>query len=387
MPDSLSKHLAGDPLVFEGIAWTTILEGPARAEDQLFRELAESLPLMIWAADESGKKVYCNQQYLQYIGVHSPSGMDSGWHLAIHPKDRERAKKTWELAVANGENYECEYRLRRADGSFRVFLARAVPVRDGAGRIVRWLGTSIDLHKERLAEADQRKAEKITAASRCATSLAHHINNPLSAATNSIYLALQDTTLSEVTRFYLDTAAAQVARIAHVTARSLGFYKQTGPLQQTDVSCVLASVLTFFESRFLEQGLTMKREIRPVPHLPCYQDDLSQAISAVIINAVQASLPEGVIRVRLRPCGVDSAGLPSGIRITVADSGLGVADEVREELFRPFVSTRGDAGAGLGLWMCQEIMRRHQSSIRFRSRNRHPSGTVFVFCLPLRTKS
>lgn len=369
--------------VSEGIVWASLLEGPLQAEDRLFRELAESLPLMIWANDGSGKKVYCNQQYLQYVGVHSPSGMDDGWHHAIHPDDRERAKQAWAAAVRDGGTYECEYRLRGADGVYRVFLARAVPVSDDSGHIIRWLGTSIDLHEDRLAGAHLRQAEKLLAASRCATSVAHQINNPLAAATNAIYLAQQDANLNEETRSYLAAAAAEVARVAHVTARSLGFHKQTDALQQTSVVNVLASVLKFFESRFKEQGLTLRSRVRQVPLIHCFKEDLSQAVSALLINAVEASPRGAVITIRLRGDGLDAEGLPTGIRLTIADSGIGIPDELRDSIFRPFVSTKGDAGVGLGLWMCDQIVKRHSGSLRLRSRTVEPRGTVVVLRLPL----
>lgn len=383
MSNSPSNRQPERPHVSEGIVWSTVLEGPLRAEDRLFRELAESLPLMVWAADAVGNKIYCNQQYLRYIGVESATGMNDGWHLAIHPDDQERAKRTWATAVRDGGTYECEYRLRRADGVYRVFLARAVPVRDHAEHITRWLGTSIDLHDDRLASADLRQADKLLAAARCATSVAHQINNPLAAAINAIYLAQQDATLNEDTRNYLALAAAEVARVAHVTARSLGFHKQTDRLQQISVPALLASVLKFFESRLVEQGLTLRRKLREVPPVHCYKDDLSQAVSALLINAVEASPRGAVITIRLRGERLNADGMITGIRLTIADNGTGIAPEVRASMFRPFVSTKGEAGVGLGLWMCDQIVKRHHGSIRLRSRTLQPCGTVAVLRLPL----
>jgi signal transduction histidine kinase len=82
--------------------------------------------------------------------------------------------------------------MRRHDGEYRTFLARAVPTRNEQGELVRWLGTATDIHEQKLAEEVVRRTEKLAATGRLAASMAHEINNPLESVTNSLYLALQD---------------------------------------------------------------------------------------------------------------------------------------------------------------------------------------------------
>ncbi|MBW3550567.1 MAG: response regulator [Proteobacteria bacterium] len=114
---------------------------------------------MVWIADAVGNPVWFNRRWYEYTGASVQGGPEpTSWHRFVHPDALDRVVRRWEDALATGEPYEMQYPLRDAHGSYRTFLARAVPIHDEAGRIVRWFGTNTDLDEfDRSREAQQEE--------------------------------------------------------------------------------------------------------------------------------------------------------------------------------------------------------------------------------------
>ena len=166
-------------------------EHELREREARFRILADSLPQLIWMTNDIGENTYCNQRYLDYLGVTEADRANIPWLELVHPDDLPSTLKIWNRSVYTGEPYINDFRLRRKDGVFRRFLARAVPIRTDGAKIERWIGSLTDITDQKLAEDALRKSEKLATAGRLAASIAHEINNPLEGVTNSLYLALQ----------------------------------------------------------------------------------------------------------------------------------------------------------------------------------------------------
>jgi PAS domain S-box-containing protein len=131
-----------------------------RASEELFRVFAQAMPNQVWAADASGRIDWLNQQVDEYFGPpREREGVD--WTQLVHPDDAPAAVTAWQGAVARGEVYETEFRLRRRDGAYRWFLARALPIRDQAGSIVRWIGTNTDVHEQKIIAAELAEANRL----------------------------------------------------------------------------------------------------------------------------------------------------------------------------------------------------------------------------------
>ncbi|MFC7472844.1 PAS domain-containing protein [Dankookia sp. GCM10030260] len=131
----------------------------AESERQ-FRILADSMPQMVWAAQPDGFHDYYNQRWYDFTGM--PAGSTDGvaWNGMFHPDDQVRAWARWRYSLETGDPYEVEYRLRRADGTYRWTLGRALPVRDQEGRIIRWFGTCTDIEEQKLVEDQLRVSEE-----------------------------------------------------------------------------------------------------------------------------------------------------------------------------------------------------------------------------------
>lgn len=131
-----------------------------RDSEARFRTLAQAVPHIIWVTRPDGYHEYYNQRWYDYTGLTEEQSLGGGWAGPLHPDDRARAEARWKESTDTGREYEIEYRFRGADGRYRWFLGRALPQRDADGRIVRWYGTSTDIHEEKTATESIRRNEE-----------------------------------------------------------------------------------------------------------------------------------------------------------------------------------------------------------------------------------
>ena len=136
-------------------------EATLRAREEEFRNVTESMPQLVWITEADGNHSYFNQQWVEYTGLSVAQSVGTGWKAAFDPAEQEIAVDRWKETVATEELYEAEYRLRRADGTYRWMLARAVPLRDAEGRITKWFGTSTDINNQVVAQAQLREAQEV----------------------------------------------------------------------------------------------------------------------------------------------------------------------------------------------------------------------------------
>jgi PAS domain S-box-containing protein len=358
-------------------------ERELREREERFRVLADSLPQLIWMTDGKGENIYCNQRYFDYLGVTEAERPSIPWLELVHRDDLEFTWAIWSRSVETGEPYLNEFRLRRKDGMFRYFLARAIPIRNEAGQIERWIGSATDIHDQKLAEDALRRSEKLATAGRLAASIAHEINNPLAAVTNSLYLALLDESLKADTKGYLQTAEQELLRVAHITTQTLRFHRQSKSPARVDICDIVDSVLVLFGQRLANKNIQVNAQCERGSFATCLADEIRQVIANLVSNALDATPEGGTLRVRVKRARSWTQERSQGVRIVVADTGHGIAPRVLGRIFEPFISTKGETGIGLGLWVSDGIVRKHGGAIRVRSKARvHPTGTVFTVFIP-----
>ncbi len=134
-----------------------------RESETRFRRMADDIPHIAWTTDVGGAVDYYNQRWYDYSGLSFEQTRDWGWASLIHLDDLKEAGGVWGRALQSGAVSEVEYRLRRADGTYRWHLGRSEPVKDGAGRVIHWVGTVTDIQgrkevEERLLAAYRREA-------------------------------------------------------------------------------------------------------------------------------------------------------------------------------------------------------------------------------------
>ncbi|MDR3635323.1 MAG: PAS domain S-box protein [Isosphaeraceae bacterium] len=129
------------------------MEQALREGEQRFRQLAETIPHLVWTAEPDGALDYFNERSFDYTGMSFEQLLGWGWEPVIHPADLTSCLERWRHSLRTGETFATEYRLRRAsDGVFRWHLGRAQAVRDTRGRLVKWFGTCTDIDDRKRAE-------------------------------------------------------------------------------------------------------------------------------------------------------------------------------------------------------------------------------------------
>jgi signal transduction histidine kinase len=227
-----------------------------------------------------------------------------------------------------------------------------------------------------------RGSERLATAGRLAASIAHEINNPLEAVTNLLFLAKLDDSVNGNTRNLLDVADRELQRLSHIAARSLKFYRQRTAPAAVSIEDLLKAVLFFNEPEMRIRHIGLEQRHRPTPVVLCLPGEIQQVLTNLVSNALDALPRLGRLIVAVRSAK-DGQGR-EGVSVTIADTGHGMNRLTLDRLFHPFVTTKGEAGTGLGLWVSKGILDKHRSTIRVRSKA--GAGTVFRLFLPLDTQ-
>lgn len=265
-------------------------------------------------------------------------------------------------------------RIRKDGVEFPAQISGA-PIHNPRGEVIGFMKMIADAGEMVRAREALQLAEKLAAAGRLAATIAHEINNPLAAVMNLVYLARsQEDSVSKL----LSSAEDELRRIAHITRRTLGFYRESAEATPCKPVDLAESVLELYEKHLQERRIELQRQYRTDQAVMAVEGEIRQVISNLISNASDALPRGGRLRVR-----VSRAPLKAGLRLTVADNGCGISKSVRGRVFKPFFTTKQDIGMGLGMWVSREIIQRHGGSIRLRSSD-DPAhhGTAVVIFLP-----
>lgn len=126
-------------------------------KNQELAAIVQTAPDIIFSREPEGGREYISSRFYEYTGAPPDSGVGYGWMEYVHPDDKEVSLRHWMHCVQTGQDYESEYRLRGADSKYRWFRARAVPLRDPQGNILKWYGTCSDIHDSKLLEQSIRE--------------------------------------------------------------------------------------------------------------------------------------------------------------------------------------------------------------------------------------
>ncbi len=341
--------------------------------ERRFRLLADTLPDLVWTVDRNLNLTYVNERFYEYTGMEKPGAMGLGWQNIVHPECLEKAIEDWKIPLRDLTPYEGEQRLRAADGSYRWFLIRGLPILDEHGSVHSWFGTSTDIHvkkeareeleklvKERtdqlrsaLAEAEQASSLK----SQFVSTISHEVRTPVSGV---IGLAEYLTTVD------LEPSVAEI--VGHILQASkslltilndlLDFSKlEAGKVDIDYVSFNPAELIcdaqALFEQNCKLKGISIKTEIpNTFPKQICSDEQKTrQILTNLLANAVKFTEAGGIA---VKASVVEHPLVGSKLRIAVSDTGIGISQNQQEILFQPFVQadgsmTRRFGGTGLGL--------------------------------------
>jgi len=266
-----------------------------------------------------------------------------------------------------------------------TWLVSAYPVRTTPNQ-VRWAGVIVlDASERKRGEEALRRTEKLAATGRLAASIAHEINNPLEAITNLLFLLRNFCQLEDPALNYVVMAEHEARRITEITQQTLRFYRQSTLPARASMADLLDSVLSLYHVRLSTLGILVERDYDSALDLYCFAGEVRQVIANLVGNAIDATLGGGRLMVRARRSRNWKDPGQEGVRITVADTGVGMERQVRERIFEAFFTTKDVTGTGLGLWVSHEIILKHHGLVHVRSRTASgdgQSGTVFQLFFP-----
>lgn len=218
--------------------------------------------------------------------------------------------------------------------------------------------------------------EKFAVAGRMAGTIAHEVNNPMEAIKNCIFL-LQDAMREEAQPVY-QILKTETERVARIVRQMLGLYRNTEQVGNVDVNGVVEDTLMLFARQLERAGVRVEKELADLPPLVGSADQIRQVLSNLVVNAKDSMAQGGKLRIRTR---VAKNGIRDILAITVGDTGCGIPKHMIASMFEPFVTTKGERGTGLGLWIVKGIIENHGGKLKVRSKVDH--GTVFHMELPL----
>jgi PAS domain S-box-containing protein len=372
-----------------------------------FRTLAEAMPQIVWITGADGGNLYFNQHWVDYTGLTLEESLGHGWNKPFHPDDQQRAWHAWQHATATVGTYVLECRMRRADGEFRWWLIRGVPLRDTTGRVLKWFGTCTDIHDLKLAEleisrtnealeaeiVERKRAEDAAetanrAKSQFLANMSHEIRTPLNGVVGMTELAL-GTDLSTEQREYLDIVKSSGTLLLTVIDDILDFSKiEAGKLTVDaipfDLRDCLVTTLKLLATGAHLKGLELGCHIRPdVPAAVVGAPGrLRQIVTNLIGNAIKFT-HHGDIALRVETeTQTDGAAT---LRFSVSDTGIGISQEHKEAIFKPFVQadgsmTRRYGGTGLGLAISTNLVSLLGGRMWLESET--GKGSTFHFTIP-----
>ena len=366
-------------------ATATLRENEAR-----FRGLADAMPQIVYVLDADGQVTFINQQWRTYTGQETaPSG---DLTFGVHPDDRPALLEGWERARRAGAEYTAEVRLRgAADGGYRWYLSRLVPIRDDGGRVVQWYGTSTDIHDRKQADEQLRQAAKMEAIGRLAGGVAHDFNNQLNAVGGFAGFAARDPGIGAQARKDLDEILKAVDRMAGLTRQLLAFSRQQ--VLQPETLELNAAILdgSALLQRLIGSHIEIGVDLTPDPTwVRVDRAQLLQVLMNLAINSRDAMPGGGRLGIRTgrlevtgrdRVEGADGMAPGTYVLLSVSDTGTGIRPEHLPHIFEPFFTTKEQGqGTGLGLATVHGIVTQSQGRIRVDSRP--GAGAEFTVLFP-----
>lgn len=288
--------------------------------------------------------------------------------------------------VANGHpivNALLEGELPARPGAHRYWTVNYSPVYGPDGIVRAITAASLEITAQKRAETALIESEKLAAVGRLASSISHEINNPLEAVTNLLYLARSHEQLPVEVVEYLRTAQSELARVSQMATQSLRFYRQSVNPTCVGAADLMNSVVDLYQGRLMNSNIRTETYYTSTRRVLCLENEIRQVLNNLIANAIDAMRQGGRLLLRTHDA-TDHATGRTGVRLTVADTGSGMSLEARARLFEAFYTTKGLQGTGLGLWISDEIVKRHHGRFAVRS-SQQPcrSGTVITLFLPI----
>jgi len=384
------------------VRWYTLLsdiedqknaEEALRASERELSLIIETMPALVWCAALNGELTYANQRVLDYTGTTLPGLAKVGWIDYLHPDDAGPTVDAWSRAVATGQHYEFQYRLRRFDGAYRWFHVLGQLGRDSEGHMTRWYGLLIDIDERKNTEEALRstqarlsRASQIATVGELAASIAHEVNQPLSAVVANGHACLRWLLAQPPNLGKAHEAAERIVRdgkdAGEVVRRVRALFKRaTIERMPLDLNEVIAEVLRLLRGETDRKGVAVETNLdKDLPPVVADRVQLQQLLINLLSNGLDAmdSVVDRPKKLSIR----SKTHCPDAVLVEVRDCGVGLTNP--DQVFEAFFTTK-EHGMGMGLAICRSIIEAHEG--RLWASSEDTPGTTFSFTLPVRASS
>lgn len=361
-----------------------------RESEELFRTLAAHAPVGILRTGANGDCVYCNETWCRMSGMTQEETLGRGWLHAIHPDDVERILREGKEAARSQTNFVSELRLRSPAGQISWALATAVPLWSPTGGIVGYVGTVLDMTERKQLEAQLLQAQKMEAIGRLTGGIAHDFNNQLFVIMGYTEMLLRAVAHDPTLRRPVEEIRSAAERAAQLTRQLLAFgRRQVLQPRLLDLNSELIRMQSML-GRLIGENcmITVKAEADPAI-VRVDPVEFERVIMNLAANARDAMPHGGWITIATDNVDIDTVP-PLGlrtfkpgpyVRVSVADSGVGMDEETARRIFEPFFTTK-EAGKGTGLGLASVYGIVTQSGGHIDVSSRPGEGTTFHIYLP-----
>jgi PAS domain S-box-containing protein len=366
-----------------------------RESEQQFRVLADSMPALAWSANPDGQVAWYNQRWYEYTGRSPEEMLEMGWEPVIEPAMLPQVWAEWKEAQASGRSFEMEIPLRAADGTFRWFLTRVLPIHDEQGRLSRWFGTNTDVTAMREARevlARSKEQLEVVVAQRTAQleevvhelsafsySVSHDLRAPLRTITGFADLLRTDfaDSLPAEARSHLERILRSGKRMDSLISDVLEYSRVSRAelnIECMDPEPLVREVAESFSGSKPDATIIVEG---PFPRVRASRTALLQVLTNLLNNAVKFTRP-GVAPVVL----IGAVAGPTTTRFYVRDNGIGIAPEFRERIWGMFerLNTGVYDGSGVGLAIVKRAVDRMGGRVHVESEV--GGGSKFAIELP-----
>jgi PAS domain S-box-containing protein len=335
------------------------------ASQQLLATTLESIGDAVISLSEQGKIRFMNAVAQKLTGW--PLGAAADHPVGdvlrlVHPQTHQPIGNVLQdLERSGASGLHQEGTLIARDGGEYAVDVKVSTVMDADGRPDGSVVVFRDVTELRKAEVTLIANEKLAVTGRLAASIAHEIHNPLDSVANLHFLISQETDPQRRSD-YLKLAQQELGRTLQISRAMLSLYRESPMPVQVNLEELIGSVLLLLDRKMRDQNIQVEQSFTHPVHVYGFPGELRQVFTNLIANAGEAAGPNGYVRILVRPASpLDGR---AGTIVEIADSGRGIAPHVEKKLFQPFMTTKGERGTGLGLWVSLGIVQKHGGTVR-----------------------
>jgi PAS domain S-box-containing protein len=396
----------------EVIKWYAIafdIDDRKRAEDALrtseadlaktrheLQLIVDTIPVLVLRHRADGIIDFVNEVGRTYSGL-TTTKWTTRTSIITHPDDIPRLEAAWDDALVTGASFESEVRLRRADGEYRWFVTRRVPLRRD-GEVIAWYAATYDIQDRKQAESELIESERrfreaqmeLAHASRVVTmgqftaSIAHEVNQPLAALLTNAETALrwlgrQPPDLEKATPS-IERVINDGKRAADIVSRIRDFSRKAPVRKESlEVNEAILEIIGLTRGAMSDNGIVAKMQLAEgLPRVSGDRVQLQQVMLNLIMNAIEAmsETSDGSRELQISTSEAEAGS----VLVAVSDSGPGLAPVSVGRMFEAFYTTKA-SGLGIGLSICRSIVDAHGG--RLWTTPNEPRGAVFCMALPV----